>query len=145
MIPMSLDPLDAAELEERRVRRGWLVSPAVATALFFAAQLFLAISGDQTIDRGSRRFSAAAANAPAAIPVETRVVTQIRNAEGPARRIAAVPASERELFDILERHGTVVFSAHEVDTVGTQEARFDAGEVGVITAEVRARRAIFTR
>ncbi|MCK6552623.1 hypothetical protein L6R52_42760 [Myxococcota bacterium] len=142
---MSWDPVDGAEPDERQVRRAWLVSPAVATALFFAAQLVLAISGDHTTDPASRRFSAAAANAPAAIPVETRVVTQIRNADGPARRVAAVPASERELLDILDRHGTVVFSASEVDTVGTQEAEFDAGEVGVITAAVRARRATFTR
>lgn len=121
---MSWDPPD---LEESRVRRVWLVSPAVATVLFFIAQAILASSGD-----GSSSVRAAAPDTPSAIPVKIRVVAQIKSAA--EVKAARVPESESELLELFKKQGAVVFSSSEVEDIGTQASEFETTEVGVITA-----------
>lgn len=121
---MSWDPPD---LEESRVRRVWLVSPALATVLFFVAQAILAGSG-----AGSNEVRAAAPETPSAIPVKIRVVAQIKSAG--EVKAARVPESESELLELFKKQGAVVFSSSEVEDIGTQASEFEPAEVGVITA-----------
>lgn len=125
-----------------RVRRAWLLSPAIATGVFFVAQFFVA-----TLPEKSRESVNAAATAEAhqAMPVKVHVVTKIRSLEESSRELASVPTSEREMLELFKRQGCVVFSAHEVDTVGTLEAHFDAEEVGIITADHKLRPARLVR
>jgi hypothetical protein len=124
-----------------RARRIWLFSPAIATALFFAAQLLLAtFTGEHT-----NQVKSAGAQAPTAAPVKVRVVTQIRNLEDVPRQLASVPKSEAALIDLCNKNGFVVFSSSEVEAVGTQERKFGAEEVGVITADSKLRAARFVR
>jgi hypothetical protein len=133
---MGWDPAASLEGErsEERARTAWLMSPAVATALFFAAQLILAVIPDKP---SASALNAAATEAPAATPVNVRVVTQIRNLDDGAHApaTARVPRSEGELLELLQKKGCVTFSTREVEKIGTLEAKFDAKEVGVITAD----------
>lgn len=131
---------DLLEVESSRARRTWLFSPAIATGIFFAAQLFVTLAEDR-----SSTLHAAAADTPSATPVQVRVVTQIKSFQELSRARTRVPASEGELLELLDKRGCVVFSPQEVDKIGTLEASFEAGEVGVITADTPLRRATFRR
>jgi hypothetical protein len=113
-----------------RPRKAWLISPAIATVLFFAAQLFLALFAEKT----DSSLRAASAEPTPAIPVQVRVVAQIHSATEGTPALALVPESEEALFDLFKKQGRVVFLPSEVDTVDTPEARFDPTEVGVISA-----------
>lgn len=123
-----------------RQERIWLLSPAVATLIFFASQLFIA----QMRDAPKGGVHAAAAEAGRRVPVEVRIVSQIRPLEDSAKPTTRVPPSETEFFDLLERQGCVVFSASEVENIGTPERQFRPEEVGVITAD-KLRRARLSR
>jgi hypothetical protein len=131
--------LEQPPLDEGRVRRVWLVSPALATLLFFAAQFFLA-----SYVESPRDVRGAAADAPTAVPVNVRVVSQIKSADE-LKPLARVPASEYELLELFKKQGCVVFSSTEVEDIGTQASEFDAAEVGVITADKQLRAARFVR
>jgi hypothetical protein len=123
-----------SEITGSRPRKSWLVSPAIATLLFFAAQLLLAIYSDKP----QGRMAAASTEAPQTVPVHVRVVSQIRSAEDGGRALASVPQSEEALIELFKKRGWIVFSASEVETVDTQEASFDTEEVGVIKARQQA-------
>jgi hypothetical protein len=125
----------------RRARSVWFLSPALATVLFFGAQLLIAT----VIDSPGVRVAKSAASPPSPVPVKVRVVTQIRDLEEKPRELARVPQSEAALLELFKKNGCVVFSASEVDAVGTQERRFGTEEVGVITAESKLRAARFVR
>src|SRR5687768_15186248 len=95
---------DDPGLEEARVRRVWLVSPAVATLIFFAAQIFISqYSGSPRAVRG------AAPDAPSATPVAMRVVATIKSADD-AKPASRVPESEEELLELFKKQGAVIFS-----------------------------------
>ena len=130
-----------SEITGGRPRTAWLVSPAIATLLFFAAQLLLAIYSDKP----QSRMAAASTEAPQTVPVQVRVVAQIRSAEDGARALASVPESEGALIELFKKRGWIVFSASEVETVDTQEASFDTAEVGVIKAATKLRPAQLAR
>jgi hypothetical protein len=132
--------LDGLE-EHPRARSAWLLSPAVATVVFFLAQLAIAT----LMDSSEARVAKSAAATPSAVPVKVRVVTQIRNLEEQPRQLASVPKSEAALLELFKKNGCVVFSASEVDAVGTEERKFGTEEVGVITAEAKLRAARFVR
>jgi hypothetical protein len=128
---------DRPGYEDARARRVWLVSPAIATVLFFGAQFLLAGYGDTPSSvRG------AAADTPSAIPVSVRVVAEIKSA-GDMKPAARVPASESELLELFHKQGAVVFSQSEVENIGTQSSEFDDQEVEVITADKHRRTARF--
>lgn len=110
-------------------QRVWLLSPSIATAVFFVVQIFLSFSGQSTSDR----IAAASADAPSPVPVQVRVVAEIQPLEKKATT-AAVPDTEEALFELIERDGTVTFGSEEVDVVETSEREFEAIEVGVIRA-----------
>jgi hypothetical protein len=130
---MSLDGF-----EDQRVRRVWLVSPAIATVLFFAAQLFLRGYGDAS------GVNSAGTETPSAIPVAVRVVAEIKTASD-VKLAASVPANESELLELFKKNGAVVFSSTEVEKIGTQAIELEAEEVGVITADKQLRTARFVR
>jgi hypothetical protein len=130
---------DHPGFEEARGRRVWLVSPAVATIIFFAAQILLAGYGDS-----SRSVGAAATDAPSAIPVNVRVVAQIKSADD-MKPTARVPKSESELLELFNKQGGVVFSSSEVEDIATPSSEFEDQEVGVITADKQRRAARFVR
>lgn len=110
-------PDDATRLRARRV---WLMSPALATVVFFAAQIAI----QALVSSPGRRLTAASAETPSTTPVKVRVVTQIRSLDDRARSLAHVPKSEAALLELFKKQGCVVFSPQEVETIGTQEVRF---------------------
>lgn len=131
--------MSAEGFEDQRARRVWLVSPAIATVIFFAAQLLLAGYG-----KGPSGVHGAGTETPSPIPVAVRVVAEIKTASD-VKRGASVPTNESELLELFKKNGAVVFSSSEVENIGTQASEFDAAEVGVITADKQLRSARFVR
>ena len=111
----------------RPERRRFVLTPAVATLLFFAIQLALSLG-----DGRKSEISGAGADTPAAIPVRVRVVAQIRSQTDTPRSKSAVPTTEAALLDLLRREGAVIFSSEEVEVVSTHEQEFGPEEVDVI-------------
>lgn len=109
-------------------RRHFVLTPAAATILFFAAQLFFFIT--EPTPQG--RVAGASAEAPAPIPVKVHVVAEIRSLDDVKKPKAKVPATEAQLLDLLRREGSVIFSSDEVEVVATPEQRFGTEEVDVI-------------
>ncbi len=116
--------------------RVWFLSPSIATAVFFAIQLGLSLTAEDT----TNSVSAAAADAPSAVPVKVRVVAQIE-AASKAAPATPVPTTEHELFELFDRDGAVTFAAEEVDVVATRFRKFETSEVEVIRADASARSA----
>lgn len=81
-------------------RRVWFLSPALATLLFFGAQVVLAFWGQ----RSTPRVAGLAPQAPIA-PVDTRVVQSIRAAEPVSVRDSA------EVLQALQAHQAVRLEA----------------------------------
>jgi len=81
----------------------WFLSPAVATILFFAAQIALSIGGGQP----TAGVAGLAPRTPQA-PRGERVVRPIEPAD-PIDR--SVPDDDRALLRLLERHRTIRFRA----------------------------------
>lgn len=124
--------MDEDALHGLHARRRWVTSPALASVLFFAAQLLLMLTTDPEPKRG---LAGAAPDTPVATPVSVRVVAEIKPVEQrPRSRTAAVPASERALLQLLERDGSVLFASDEVEVVATPAREFRAEEVEVITS-----------
>lgn len=109
-------------------RRHFVLTPAAATILFFAAQLFFFI----TEPTPRSRVAGASAEAPAPIPVKVHVVAEIRSLDDVKKPKAKVPATEAQLLDLLRREGSVIFSSDEVEVVATPEQSFGPDEVDVI-------------
>ncbi len=80
----------------------WILSPALVTILFFAVQLLISLTGA----RSSTGVAGLAPQTPQAVRGE-RIVQPIQPAD-PVRRV--VPATEAELFELLERHRSVRFT-----------------------------------
>jgi hypothetical protein len=120
------------ELAAARRSRVWLASPAIATAIFFVAQFFLAA----ITDRPHSSVRGASAETPK-VPVKVRVVSEIRSFDSKALELKQVPSSETELLELFKKqgHGAVVFLPIEVDTVSTVEKKFATEEVGVIKVD----------
>lgn len=112
----------------RGMERVWFLSPAIATAVFFAVQLCCSF----TADRHEPRLAGATAEAPRATNVEVRVVEQIRAVEAGPRPAKPVPRTEAELMQLFRQDGAVVFFQDEVEVVETPSKRFAADEVEVI-------------
>lgn len=123
--------LEPSEVERARRSRVWLLSPAIATAIFFIAQFLLAALADPP----SSRVKGAGTEGPSATPVKVRVVSEIRSFDERRFASAKVPKSESELLELMKNRGTVVFLPSEVDTVGTVEKKFADQEVGVIKVD----------
>ena len=101
--------------------RVWFLSPAIATALFFAVQSILAFS----TPRQAVTVEAAAADTPSPTNVKVRVVEQIRPLDSRARTPTRVPLTEQALLELFHRDGAVVFFQDEVEVVETSEKEFD--------------------
>lgn len=111
--------------------RAWFLSPAIATAAFFALKLL--VGGDDRVVTDA--VAGAAAQGPVTAPVKVRVVAEIRRADDSRRLIRAVPPTEADLLKMLEQDGSVVFLSDEVEVVATPEREFTPREVEVITPE----------
>lgn len=106
----------------RRFRdRVWTLSPALATACFFAIQAVISLS----TPRESTNLEAAAAAAPNPTNVKVRVVEQIRPLDARARKPTPVPNTEAELLELFHKDGTVIFFQDEVEVVETTEKAFE--------------------
>ncbi len=134
---------------EKVQSRVWFLSPAIATAFFFAAQLFLALT-PKKMDPG---VAAASAKTPTAIPMEVRIVQQIRPVEDRERSSAqtvTVPQTEQDFLKLFGSDSAVVFFHDEVEVVETPAKEFETSEVDVIHGGVRdpavqVRRAVYRR
>jgi hypothetical protein len=119
----------AADRQSRE--RAWFLSPAIATAVFFALKLFL--GGEDRVVTDA--VAGAAAQGPVTAPVKVRVVAELQRADDARRLTRAVPPTEADLLRLLEQDGSVVFLSDEVEVVATPEREFSFGEVEVITSE----------
>lgn len=112
----------------RRMERVWFLSPAIATAIFFAVQVFFSF----TSDRHESRLAGATAEAPNPTNVQIRVVEQIKAVEARRRDTKPVPQTEAQLLQLFRQDGAVVFFQDEVEVVETPAKQFAADEVEVI-------------
>ena len=78
--------------------RAWFLSPAIATAAFFALKLL--VGGDDRVVTDA--VAGAAAQGPVTAPVKVRVVAEIRRAYREHLGKAVAPST---VYRLLDRHG----------------------------------------
>lgn len=122
--------------------KAWILSPAIATAAFFALKLALGPGADAI---RTDAVLGAGAETPSATPVQVRVVSEIRRAGDPARQARTVPDNEADLMKLLEQDGSVTFLSDEVEVVTTSEQNFAQDEALEITVPNSLRSARFAR
>lgn len=110
--------------------RIWLLSPALATALFFALKLAF---GAGAPGAGREDVAGAGAETPVAMPTTVRVVSELRRADAPQRAKRSVPRTEADLMRLFEQEGTVTFLSTEVEVVATSAPEFAPTPIEVDT------------
>ena len=114
----------------------WSLRPAWVFAVFVAARLLVAVTTNpEVLASGSQ--AAHAQSRP------MRVVAQIPVVQVNDR--VAVPKTEAELVDLLAGSTTVVFFAHEVESLGTASREFNDVDAGVIRGTIKLRKAQLRR
>lgn len=110
--------------------RIWILSPALATGLFFGLKLLTSASDPLITTEG---ISGAGAQTPVAMPTQVRVVAELRRADVAVRAKRAVPNTEADLMRLFEQEGTVTFLAGEVEVVATSAPEFAPTQIDVRT------------
>lgn len=112
--------------------RIWILSPALATGLFFGLKLIVGAADPMV---GSDRVAGAGAQTPVAMPTQVRVVSELRRADASVRAKRVVPETEADLMRLFEQEGTVTFLTDEVDVMATSAPEFAPIPIEVETSE----------